>query len=80
MDEFRVSISQEAQGRKRPRPLRVFINIEDMKTLNFHAGDFLEVGEMKGFGIAWPSMAILSSSKLEAHCRYSSLRNIGFTM
>ncbi|KAJ3268675.1 spermatogenesis associated protein 5 [Terramyces sp. JEL0728] len=62
-DEFIVQQTPVQPEKTRPQPLRVYINIADMKRLDLATGDFIFVAnsDNKAFGIAWPSIAIQKS-------------------
>ncbi|KAJ3253408.1 spermatogenesis associated protein 5 [Boothiomyces macroporosus] len=64
-DEYIVQQTPIQPEKTRPQPLRVYINIEDMKKLKLMTGDFIFVrnphSDSRAFGIAWPSVAIHKS-------------------
>lgn len=54
--EFNVSTAKKLPATKRPQPLRLHLNLADMKANQLNAGDFVILGS--ALCIAWPSMAV----------------------
>lgn len=71
---FLVQVTAENSSKNnRPQPLKVYINIDDMREMHMAGGDFVLVKkvdmketvlqqEKSALGIAWPMQSILSSS------------------